>query len=106
MAGRPGFDSRQGQGFFLFATASRAALERTQHRGLFPWGQSGRGVKPTALFSIKIKNAWSYNSIPRTSSWLGTLLRTGNVFMAWCLVKHRGNFTFNFTRIAYFIHSF
>jgi hypothetical protein len=34
--------------------------------------------------SAEIKNAWSYTSIPQY------------VFMAWCLVKHRDNFTFNF----------
>jgi len=31
------------------------------------------------------KNAWSYTSTPQY------------VFMAWCLVKHRDNFTFTFT---------
>jgi hypothetical protein len=36
--------------------------------------------------SAKVKNAWSYTS---TSQY---------VFMAWCLVKHRDNFTFTFTR--------
>jgi hypothetical protein len=30
-----------------------------------------------------VKNAWSYTSIPPY------------VFMTWCLVKYRGNFTFN-----------
>jgi hypothetical protein len=32
--------------------------------------------------SAEVKNAWSYTSIPQY------------VFMAWCLVKHRDNFTF------------
>jgi hypothetical protein len=32
--------------------------------------------------SAEVKNAWSYTSIPLY------------VFMAWCLVKHRDNFTF------------
>jgi hypothetical protein len=32
--------------------------------------------------SAEIKNAWSYVSTPPY------------VFMAWCLIKHRGNFTF------------
>jgi hypothetical protein len=31
------------------------------------------------------KNAWSYTSTPQY------------IFMAWCLVKHRDNFTFTFT---------
>jgi hypothetical protein len=32
--------------------------------------------------SAEVKNAWSYNSTPQY------------VFIAWCLVKHRDNFTF------------
>jgi hypothetical protein len=35
--------------------------------------------------SAEVKNAWSYTSTPQY------------VFMAWCLVKHRENFTFTFT---------
>jgi hypothetical protein len=34
--------------------------------------------------SAEVKKAWSYTSIPQ------------HVFMAWCLVKHRDNFTFTF----------
>jgi hypothetical protein len=48
-------------------------------RGLFPWGYTGRPPS-----SAEVKNAWSYTSIPQY------------VFMAWCLVKHRDNFTFTF----------
>jgi len=35
--------------------------------------------------SAEVKNAWSYTFAPQ------------HVFMAWCLVKHRNNFTFTFT---------
>jgi hypothetical protein len=35
--------------------------------------------------SSEVKNAWSYASIPPYA------------FMAWCLLKHRDNFTFTFT---------
>jgi hypothetical protein len=52
------------------------------YQGLFPWGYSGRGVNLTTL--SKSKNAWSYTSPPQYA------------FTAWCLVKHRDNFTFTF----------
>jgi hypothetical protein len=38
--------------------------------------------------SAEVKNAWSYISTPLY------------VFMAWCLVKHRDNFTFTFVWIG------
>jgi hypothetical protein len=38
--------------------------------------------------SAEVKNAWSYTSTPPY------------VFMAWCLVKHRDNFTFIFISIS------
>jgi hypothetical protein len=49
---------------------------------LFPWGQSGWGVKLTTHLQL-VKNAWSYNSTPQYAS------------MAWCSVKrkHRDIFT-------------
>jgi hypothetical protein len=34
--------------------------------------------------SSEVKNSWSYTFNPQY------------VFMAWCLIKHRGNFTFTF----------
>jgi hypothetical protein len=42
--------------------------------------------------SAEVKNAWSYISIPRSSS------------MAWCLIKHRDNLTFTLpmNETAYF----
>jgi hypothetical protein len=39
------------------------------------------------ISSAKVKNAWSYNS------------SSPYVFMAWCLVKHRDNFTFTFIEL-------
>jgi hypothetical protein len=51
-AGRPGFDSCQGQDIFLYLTASRSAVGSTQppikSAGSFPRGWSGRDVKLTA----------------------------------------------------------
>jgi hypothetical protein len=40
---------------------------------------------PTA--GVEVKNAWSYTSTPQY------------VFMSWCLVKHRDNFTFTLPHI-------
>jgi hypothetical protein len=75
--------------FYILATASTPALGPT----LPPiqwvsWVLPG-GVKLPSCEadhppppSAEVKNAWSYSSTPPC------------VFMAWCLVKHRGNFTF------------
>jgi hypothetical protein len=41
----------------------------------------GREADHSAPSSAEVKNAWSYTSTPQY------------VFMAWCLVKHRDNFT-------------
>jgi hypothetical protein len=35
--------------------------------------------------------------LPHTTSWCDALLNTGYIFLALWLVKHKGNFTFNFT---------
>jgi hypothetical protein len=55
------------------------------YHGVFPWGQSGRSVKMTSHLNVlpRSKNACSYTSTPQYVS------------MAWCLVKHRENFTFH-----------
>jgi hypothetical protein len=55
----------------------------------FPGGKSCRGVKLTTHLHLvpRSKNAWSYTSTLQY------------VFMAWCLVKHRYNFTFTFTNL-------
>jgi len=80
-----GFGSRQGQEFFLFASASRPALDSTS--ASYPIGKEGSspGVKVANHFSLSIadvKNVWSYTS---TSPY---------VFTAWWLIKHSDNFTF------------
>jgi len=74
--------------FFLFATAvSRPALAPTPIQwvleALTPW-KSGRGVKLTTHFHV----------VPRLRIRAAITLLPQYVFMAWCLVKHRDNFTF------------
>jgi hypothetical protein len=49
-----------------------------------------REVDHSPPSSAEVKNAWSYTSTPQ------------NVFMAWCLVKHRYNFNFTF---SYNVHT-
>jgi hypothetical protein len=53
--------------------------------GSFPGGKAAGGeADHSPPSSAEVKNAWSYTSTPQY------------VFMAWCLVKHRDNFTFTF----------
>jgi hypothetical protein len=88
---RPGFDSRQGQGYF--SLRHRIQTGSGAHPVSYPVGTRNyfRGVKLPGReadnwfpFSTEVKNAWSYTS---TSSY---------VIMAWCLAEHRDNFTFTF----------
>jgi hypothetical protein len=88
MTGVLGFDSRRGLGIFLFTTASRTALVSTQPPMKWVPGSLSLGIKQPGReaeylppFSAEVKNSWSYTSTPQY------------VFMAWCLVKHRYNFT-------------
>jgi hypothetical protein len=85
------FGSRRRLGIFLFITAFQTALGPIQP--LIQWipGDLSLGVKrpgreayhsPTSNAEA---SAWSYTSTPPY------------VFMAWCLVQHRDNFTFTFT---------
>jgi hypothetical protein len=87
-----GFDSRRGLGIFLFTTMSRTALRPTQPPiqwvpGALSLGvkRPGRGADQSPPSSAKVKDTWSYTSTPHY------------VFMVWCLVKHRDNFTFTFS---------
>jgi hypothetical protein len=75
-----GFDSWRGLGVFLFITASGLALGPTQPP--FQW-------VPEAL-SLGVKRPVCEADHPPPSN--------AEVFMVWCLVKHRDNFTFTFVR--------
>jgi hypothetical protein len=86
------FDSQWGLEIFLFTTASRTALGSIQPPMQWVPGALSMGVKRpereadhSPPSSAEVKNTWSYTSTPQY------------VFMAWCLVKHRDNFTFTFT---------
>jgi hypothetical protein len=88
-AGRPGFASRQGQGFCLLANASRPALESTQPPiEWLTWVFSG----------IKAAGAWSW---PLTSSSEVKIVRsyisTPPIRLHGMVLKYRDNFTFYLT---------
>jgi hypothetical protein len=91
-----GFDFRRGLGIFLFTTVSRTVLGPTQPPiqqvpGALSLGvkRPGREADLSPPSSAEVKNAWSYTCTPEY------------VFMAWCLVKHRDNFIFTFTKYAF-----
>jgi hypothetical protein len=76
-----------GLGIF-FTTASRTPLESTQSPVKWIPGtlslwvkQPMRAADQSPPSSAKVRNAWSYTPTPQY------------VFVAWCLVKHRDNFT-------------
>jgi hypothetical protein len=83
-AGRPGVDSQQRQGFFLFVTVSGPALVPNQPPLQWvPWTLSPDIKRPEREDDLppscnaEDKNARSYSSNPPY------------IFMAWCLIKHR-----------------
>jgi hypothetical protein len=85
-----------GLGIFLFATVFRMAMGPTQPPIQWVAGALSLGVKRlrreaghSPLSSAEVKNAWSYISTPQY------------VFMAWCLVKHKDNFTFTLLRFLF-----
>jgi hypothetical protein len=53
----------------------------------------GREADHSPLSSAEVKNEWSYTSTPQY------------VFMEWCLVKHRDNFTFFFLLFTLYDYS-
>jgi hypothetical protein len=86
-----GFDSRRGLGIFVLTTLSRTALGPTQPpiqwvRGALSLGvkRPGHEADHSHPSGAAVKNSWNYTSTPQY------------VFVAWCLVKHRDNFTFTF----------
>jgi len=95
VAGRQGFYSLQRKlWLFLFLTAPRPALGPIQPPIQWVPEALFLGVKrpergADQLSGAHINNAWSYASIPHTSSWLA--------------LKHRDNFTFTLSLLC-FIH--
>jgi hypothetical protein len=89
-AGRPGLDSRKGQGFILLTTAFRLALGPSQPHNQLALGSVSLGVKwsvrktnNSPQSSAEVKNEWSYISTPQYT------------FISWYLVKHKDKFTFH-----------
>jgi hypothetical protein len=83
-----GFYSQKGAGNFSLHHGVQTALEQTQPPiqsipGALSLGvkRPGREAYHSLLSSAEVKNVWSYTSTLQY------------VFMAWCLVKHRDNFT-------------
>jgi hypothetical protein len=96
MIGVLGFDFRRGLRIFLFTTASRTALRPIKPPIQWVPGAVSLGVKRRGReadhsppSSAEVKNAWSLPPLPQYA------------FMAWCLVKHRDNFTFTFYLYEY-----
>jgi len=84
VSGWMGFVFQQGQGV-LFTIASRPALGPMQSLRAcsFSWvKQLWCESDHSPPSSTEVKNAWSYTST------------SPNVFVAWCLIKHTDNFTF------------
>jgi hypothetical protein len=86
-AGRPRFDFCQGRGFFSSPPlcpdrlCGPPSLLSNVHRGLFPRGYSGRGIKLTTHLHLA----------PRLIM-RGAVPLLPHVFMAWYLVKHKESF--------------
>jgi hypothetical protein len=74
----------------LFYNLLRRASYPMGTRDCFPGvKRPGREADHSPPYSAEVKNAWSYTSTPQY------------VFKAWCLVKHRDNFTFSLPLLFY-----
>jgi hypothetical protein len=97
-AGRPGFSSRQGQGYVLISIATGPALGPTQP--LVQWapgalnpsvGRPAHGANQSPQSSAEVGSVWNCTSTPPLH--LGVVLNWAvDVFMEWFLLKHRDNF--------------
>jgi hypothetical protein len=90
------FNSQQGLGIFLFTTTSRLTLGPTQPP--IQW------VLGTLSLRVKQPGHEADHSPPlmlrsRTHGAIPAILQY--IFMTWCLVKHRVNFTFIFYLVFY-----
>jgi hypothetical protein len=96
--GRPGFDSRQGRGFFLLATVSRPALrpgpaqpspaqlpiQRLPGSHSSGVNRPGSDADNSPIFGARLRMTRYTPPLPQYA------------FMAWYLVKHMDNFSFIF----------
>jgi len=73
---------------------------------LFPQGWSSQGMKLTThLYLIPtLRMHGALPLLPHMSSWCGSYLSKGYVFMAWYLVKNRDNFTLPYLSMKTLIH--
>jgi hypothetical protein len=78
--------------FFLHLISDRIFLSQAVNN----YGRSPSecvSIAVTDFYLVEVKNAWRYTSTPPY------------VFRAWCLVKHRDNFTLPFTPIILILFS-
>jgi hypothetical protein len=89
--GRLGFNSRQEKWWESLSSPPRPHRPWAPPSQCLSWGfipevkRPGREAGHSPPFSADVKNVWGYASTPPY------------VFMAWCLIKHKENFTFTFT---------
>jgi hypothetical protein len=88
-------NSQQEQERFLFSILSRPTLKSTQSviqlvAGAFSSGKAGRGMKMTTHLRL----------LPELRMLGGMPSLHHNIFVSWCLIKHRDNFDFVFTYLS------